>query len=96
MLLPDKMVKFKDSVLANFVSVMTVLRENQTISAIQLYKKAKCFDTITDFIQTLDALFALGEIELNEKGEIVCLHNFKVKYLEKTVNKDKQSSFIKA
>lgn len=75
MLLPDKMIKYKESVLARFVPVLTFLHSNSPIIPERLYAETKnSFTSLSEFIQTLDALYALGKIDIdNSTGEIICL-----------------------
>jgi len=75
MLLPDKMIKYKESVLARFVPVLTFLQANSPIIPERLYSETKCsFTSLSEFIQTLDALYALGKIDIdNSTREIICL-----------------------
>ena len=75
MLLPDKMIKYKESVLSRFVPVLTFLQSNSPIIPEKLYEEIKnSFTSLSEFIQTLDALYALGKIDFdNSTGEIICL-----------------------
>lgn len=75
MLLPDKMTRYEESVLSKFVPLMQVLSKEKTIKVKELYEKtSEKFSTVCEFIQTLDALYALNKIDLNESaGEIICL-----------------------
>ena len=74
MLLPDKMIRYKESVISKFVPALTIL-QNSNLLPEELYRKMdKSFSSNYEFIQTLDALYALGKIKLDEKtGELVCL-----------------------
>ena len=77
MLLPDKMTRYEESVLPKFVPILQMLEE-QVLSPDELYrrlcvKEKKIVSSVSEFIQTLDALYALGKITLNDKGELVCL-----------------------
>lgn len=75
MLLPDKMIKYKESVLVKFVPVLNFLQLNSPIIPERLYEETKnIFTSLSEFIQTLDALYALGKIDIdNSTGEIICL-----------------------
>lgn len=73
MLLPDKIIRYKKSVISKFVPILEILKERSE-NARELYEQTKVhFSKVSEFIQTLDALYALGKIDMNEKGEIVCL-----------------------
>lgn len=75
MLLPDKMIRYKESVIAKFVPLLQILQESQSVEPNYLYKVTKeYFSSISEFIQTLDALYALGSIDFEPTtGDIVCL-----------------------
>ncbi len=75
MLLPDKIVRYKDSVISKFVPVLQILQTQKAIMPEQLYKKTKdTFSSFSEFIQTLDALYAIGTIDTDKTtGEIICL-----------------------
>lgn len=75
MLLPDKMIKYKESVLAKLVPVLNFLQINTPLFPERLYSETKnSFSSLSEFIQTLDALYALGKIDIDSTtGEIICL-----------------------
>ena len=75
MLLPDKMIRYNESVISKFVPVLQVMILNERIFPERLYKNIKShFSSLSEFIQTLDALCALGKIDIdNATGEIICL-----------------------
>lgn len=75
MLLPDKMVSYKDSVFSKFVPLLQILQKEKSVSPETFYTQTKnLFSSLSEFIQTLDALYALGKINLDKKnGEIICL-----------------------
>ena len=75
MLLPDKMIRYNESVISKFVPVLQAMVLNERIFPEQLYKNVKShFSSLSEFIQTLDALYALGKVDIdNVTGEIKCL-----------------------
>lgn len=75
MLLSNKTVTYKESIISKFPFILNLLcnTKERKIKIYDLCKKTnKEFESTTDFIQTLDALFALNKIKLDENsGEIV-------------------------
>lgn len=71
MKLPNKVITYKESVLAKFPVVLSVLKE-QEISVDLLYKKVKSkFEDIGEFMEVMDCLYALGKIELDVKKGVI-------------------------
>lgn len=69
MRLPSKVTNYEKSILSRFPLVLMKL-EGQDKSPIDLYNSmANKFDGITEFIDVVDCLFALGEIKFSEDGE---------------------------
>ena len=69
MKLPNKFSTYKDSVLYKMPKFLHHLK-NCDLSLKELYKKTnKDVNNIQEFIDVLDCLFMLGEIEI--KGEII-------------------------
>ncbi len=75
MLLPDKMIRYNESVISKFVPVLQAMILNERIFPEHLYKNVKKhFSSLSEFIQTLDALYALGKVDIdNVTGEVICL-----------------------
>lgn len=69
MLLPNKLFSYEESILSRFPVVLSVLEE-KPMRVSELYKKLNdYFESVNDFIEILDCLYALGKIELNgEEG----------------------------
>lgn len=71
MILPNKLIPYKDSILAKMVFILDLLvigDENIEI----LYEKTKDkFEDINQYILTLDVLFALEKIVFDEKQKAV-------------------------
>ena len=72
MLLPNKTVSYKESVISRFPVVLKFMSEKQkSIAVTQMYQNLKDeFSSICMFVQTLDCLYALGKINLNSEGEL--------------------------
>lgn len=67
MRLPSKVTSYRESILRNFPVVLATLSENE-ISPLELYLKIKKhFLTVEDYIDTLDCLYALNKIVLDDK-----------------------------
>ncbi|MBQ6996416.1 MAG: hypothetical protein IJN64_18315 [Lachnospiraceae bacterium] len=66
MRLPNKVTSYQESVLSKLIVLLDVLC-TKDISIIGLYSDTKqCFSDISEFIDTVDVLFALNKIEYNE------------------------------
>lgn len=69
--LPDKFTTFNDSSLSKIPIVLNGIR-NGLCNPVMLWKKKKeSFDNICEFIETLDVLFSLGKIKLDEKKGVL-------------------------
>lgn len=75
MKIPNKYISYKKSSLSKFPIVLTQIK-NYDLSVLDLYIRLvksrvdPVFENTDDFIETLDYLFALGKIEMNEEGMI--------------------------
>ena len=69
MLLPNKLFSYEESILSRFPVVLSVLEE-KPMRVSELYKKLNDYvESVNDFIEILDCLYALGKIELDgEEG----------------------------
>ena len=69
MLLPNKLFSYEESVLSRFPVMLSVLEE-KLMRVSELYKKMNDYvESVNDFIEILDCLYALGKIELDgEEG----------------------------
>jgi hypothetical protein len=71
MLLPNKIISYKESILARFPVLLKEIKP-EDISVMDLFKKVKSeFDSIADYLEVLDCLFALKKIELTEQTEVL-------------------------
>ncbi len=70
MKLPNKITSYSESSLSKFPPILKVLQEGEK-SPIELYEKAKKDKiSISEFMEVIDALYALGKIELNGEGKL--------------------------
>ena len=71
MKLPNKLFTVKESCIGKFPQVLDIVQK-RTLSVLSLYEiTKKYFSSSSDFVETLDALFYLGKITLNEKSEVI-------------------------
>lgn len=71
MKLPNKLFTVKESCIGKFPQVLGIVQK-RTLSVLSLYEiTKKYFSSASDFVETLDALFYLGKITLNEKSEVI-------------------------
>lgn len=68
MKLPSKTTPYSESVLSKLPVILSIL-EKSDLSVLALYQQAKAhFTEVGEYIDTLDCLFILGKIALDEKG----------------------------
>ena len=73
MLLPNKTIPYSDSVIARFSLVLDKLSSGEkNINNIYKSNKKK-YGNIQNFVDTLDCLFAIGKIEIDENTEEIKL-----------------------
>lgn len=71
MKLPNKVTTYNESVLSKFTAVLDVISEKDT-SVLELYcETRKSFTDISEFIDTLDCLFALKQLEYSDESEVL-------------------------
>lgn len=74
MVLPGKNVVYKDSVIYKFPVILKILSDEGFCRIADLEKRTSCnFLSVAEFVQTMDCLFALGKIVLNENEDGVYL-----------------------
>lgn len=67
MILPNKSLPFKRTVIFKMISILDVDFEQMPVS--ELYKKTKNkFDNLDEFVCALDVLYVLDKVEINEIG----------------------------
>lgn len=70
MKLPNKITSYSESSISKFPPILKVLREGEK-SPIELYAMAKKEKmSITEFMEVVDALYALGKIDLSQEGKL--------------------------
>lgn len=63
---PNKVTSFKESILFKMTLVLEALNDC-TLTVEELYKKVRrSFESTADFIETLDALYALDKIKIQK------------------------------
>lgn len=71
MLLPNKLIPYDQSILPKLSVILKALKDNPK-SVHDLYKQViKKMAGISEFIDALDCLYALGKIEFDEKEEVL-------------------------
>lgn len=61
---PDKVTCYCDSILSTFPKILRLLQKN-SLSVFSLYQKIQPMN-ISDYMEVLDCLYAMGKIELKE------------------------------
>ncbi len=69
MKLPGKSTPYKNSVLALFPDILSVLRQGEC-SVLDLYRQTG-ITSVSDYMNALDCLYALGKIEISEEGGLL-------------------------
>ena len=71
MQLPNKITRYENSLISKFPLILTMLKR-ESFKPKELFESCKNdFENITEFIQTVDCLFALSKVKLNKvTGEI--------------------------
>lgn len=69
MKLPGKSTPYKNSVIALFPDILSVLRQNEC-SVLELYRQTG-ISSVSDYMNALDCLYALGKIEISEEGGLL-------------------------
>lgn len=68
MKLPNKINAYHETTIYQMVMVLNVLKK--PISPLTIYSKTKTLFGLGDLLEALACLYAIGEVELNEQGEI--------------------------
>lgn len=68
MKLPNKLFSYKESVISKFPFILRKVSEEKHISILELYYAVNGkFEDISEFLEALDCLYALGKIEYDSK-----------------------------
>lgn len=71
MLLPNKLISYNQSSLSKFPVVLKEL-ENSSMTVHELYQRViRKMSGVSEFVDTLDCLYALGKIEFDEKEGVL-------------------------
>ena len=69
-ILPSKITSYSESSISKFPFILAILREEEK-TPVELYKKARRKHiSISEFMEVIDSLYALGKIDLNEEGKL--------------------------
>lgn len=69
MIFPNKLFNYRESVVSKFSSVLIKLSKPK--SPILLYREMKDnFASVVEFINVIDCLYALGVIDIDERGDL--------------------------
>ena len=68
---PNKVINYNESIISKFPNILFLLKDKR-YTIISLYEKTKnYFEDINEFIETLDCLFALNKIKIDEESRSV-------------------------
>lgn len=71
MILPNKLISFKDCVLAKTIYILEKISDSD-FSAIELYEKVETyFEDINEYMLALDVLYVLDKIKYNEELRVI-------------------------
>lgn len=71
MILPNKLIKFQDSILAKTVFILDEISQNSQSVSELFYLVKEHFDDINQYILTLDVLFTLERINYNKETQVI-------------------------
>jgi hypothetical protein len=71
LILPNKLIPFKDSVIAKIAYILNVLVANNESVESLFEKTNQFFEDVNQYILALDVLFALEKIELDEELKVI-------------------------
>lgn len=71
MILPNKLIRFQDSILAKTIYILEkVCHEDYSVT--KLYEETEChFDDLNEYMLALDVLYVLGKIKYNEELQVI-------------------------
>lgn len=73
MLLPNKIIRYEESVISKFPIILQKLTEQKTSNPEALFEACKDdFSGINVFLQTLDCLYAMNKIEFEDGVITIC------------------------
>lgn len=71
MILPNKLIKFQDSILAKTVFILDEISQNSQSVSELFYLVKEHFDDINQYILALDVLFTLERINYNKETQVI-------------------------
>lgn len=71
MILPNKLIPFKDSIISKLVNVLDVLTVTDDSVESLFEKTSHNFEDVNQFILALDVLFVLEKIEIDEELKVI-------------------------
>lgn len=71
MILPNKLIPFKDSIISKIVYILDLLRTADESAGSLFAKTSHNFEDVNEFILALDVLFALEKIEIDEELKVI-------------------------
>lgn len=72
MILPNKLVKFQDSIIAKAPVILEEISSEKNLSILELFGKVnQYFEDVNQYILVLDVLFALEKIYFDEKAQVI-------------------------
>lgn len=71
MILPNKLIPFKDSVISKVVHILDLLSISDDSAESLFEKTSHNFEDVNEFILALDVLFALEKIEIDEELKVI-------------------------
>ncbi len=73
MLLPNKVIRYEESVISKFPIILQKLTEQKSLKPELLFESCKAhFSGINVFLQTLDCLYAMNKIEFEDGVITIC------------------------
>lgn len=71
MILPNKLISFKDCILAKTIYILENISDSD-FSVIELYAKVEThFEDLNEYMLALDVLYVLGKIKYNEELRVI-------------------------
>lgn len=71
MILPNKLIRFEDSVIAKLPYILIRIKDTDQSLATLYEATRKNFEDINQFVLALDVLFVLGRIRLNKELKVI-------------------------
>lgn len=71
MILPNKITSFKESLISKTPYILDIIKETDA-TVLTIYEKTKeYFEDVNSFIWTIDVLYTLNKIELDDNTEVI-------------------------